>query len=161
MSRVIRASQSCIFDCHFVERAAHRNLCNTEKASDSGVEKIGERTSLLWKLSEKKGAGETDFDEHVQGQVNTKRKRQRHRSDPLESEDKTEGVKKELGNGCATRPKVSGKKYQETVFPNSRRQFSYLRCQKSTPPINQPGNTRFRRDVLEGVRLFSIFRGSS
>ena len=35
-----------------------------EAAQKVGIKKIGERTSLLWKLSEKMGAGETYFNEN-------------------------------------------------------------------------------------------------
>ena len=33
------------------------------------MEKVGERTSLLWKLSEKRGEGKTYFDEDLEGHV--------------------------------------------------------------------------------------------
>ena len=36
------------------------------------VRKIAERTGLLWKLHENKGAGETYFDENLKGQVKTR-----------------------------------------------------------------------------------------
>ena len=33
-----------------------------------GVKKVGVGTGLLWKLSERKGAGETPFDKNLKGQ---------------------------------------------------------------------------------------------
>ena len=40
-----------------------------DAAKESGHQKVGERTSLLWKSSEKKGTCKTCFDEDLAGQV--------------------------------------------------------------------------------------------
>ena len=40
-----------------------------EAAKRVGIKKIGERTTLLWKLSEKKGEGVTYFDGSLNGEV--------------------------------------------------------------------------------------------
>ena len=39
------------------------------------MKKIGDRTSLLWKLSERNGADDTYFDEHLKGQVKKSERR--------------------------------------------------------------------------------------
>ena len=41
-----------------------------ESAKNVGIKKIGERTKLLWKLSENTRAGESYFAKHLKGQVN-------------------------------------------------------------------------------------------
>ena len=58
---------------------ASQNLItlHTQAAKKVG-KKIGERAILLSKLSEKKGAGETDLDEHFKGQVNNRTQERRH-----------------------------------------------------------------------------------
>ena len=40
-----------------------------DAAKDVGIKKVGERTSLLWKLSEKNVEGKTDFGEDLKGEV--------------------------------------------------------------------------------------------
>ena len=46
------------------------NPCATRcgVAKEMSIKKIGERRGLLWKFSEKKGEGETYFDENLKGQ---------------------------------------------------------------------------------------------
>ena len=46
-------------------------MCDTlrEVAKKVGIKEVGERTSLLWKLSAKKRAGELCLDENMTGQI--------------------------------------------------------------------------------------------